>query len=466
MARLKTGAGTTRPKRPLSRHAKAGDALPRYNLNTLRFALMAKGPDSFFNDISRSHERTGPHTDEALVATWLHDSGRADVEGVDTPGAEYPSPRSGKKHASFRINPIAGDLVAVEVEGTTRRRITPELRERRQQQIDALQKTRDMLTSELANLEEQAQARPDRRLSDKARKEVRSLLRLGRLALRNVESQLQSFESGKLLIMGRRRDRALVEQYAELLRDAFELDPRSMDVAAIIVGTTQAEQATGYTHPTRSPGKHPVTVPFIAVNNRYYDLSKPLAAPESRRRKLTMIHEAVHVLRKHESGRIAKEAQHIKDYGQDRDREEAHTVLETQLHAGRHGNRNMESYYAFIPDVPEEVGAEDNRRARASRAARRIKSLPRINEAMQNAGRTHITRLRNERGEWGARNPENVDRVFRTSDGDVLHVHNPAGFDAGDMESFVDGLDGDQGDKVWEYHDGRLRPVAKPGVRR
>ncbi len=464
MSRLKSGSTKTRPSRPLSRHAgkKPNDVLPRVGINTLRAILMARGSQAFFNDITQSHDRTGPVTDQTVVRTWLRDSGRADVQGVDTPGSEYPSPKSRQNNTSFNLNPLHGELFSVEIEGSTRRHITPDLQERREQQIDALQKTRDMLKSDLEKLEEQGQKHNGPPLSDEAKKELRRRLHEGRRVLANAEAQLGAFQSGKLLIIGKIRDRKLIEQYAELIKDAFELDPRSMDLAAIYVGTTQVKEATGYTHPIKSPGKHPVTVPFVAINNRYYDLEKPLKDPESRRRRLTMIHETIHVLRGHESGRTTKETQHISDYGKDRDREEAHTVLETQLHSGRFGNRRDESYYAFIPDVPEEVGAEDNRRIRATRSARRIKHLPRINEAMKNADKAHISRLRNKRGKWGAaRNPENVDRVFKTSDGDVIHVHNPTGFDVGDVEAFVDGLDGDKGDRVREYHDGRLGRVAK-----
>ncbi|MFO1535300.1 MAG: hypothetical protein ABR586_06505 [Thermoplasmatota archaeon] len=376
------------------------------------------------------------------------------MQDVDTPGSTIPFMHRHSK-ASFRLDPLAGNLLVFKLKGPKGK--TPSAwKKRREENLKALRDRQDALGKELAGLQERLDSEVDAATRRRLLRDEREL----KLALKNAATQRRAFEKGDFLVMGKREDRKLLMDYVKVLETSFKWKPRTFDVPAVLVGRTREAGVGGFTHAVKSGAYR---IPYIAVNDRIYDhdFQARIQSPDGRKRRLAMIHEAVHVARENEAGRTVTETQHITDYGKDRAREEKHTMLESDLRAGSQNFRKGEAYYGFIPDAPTEAGAVDNKITLGTRRPRIVRDLTTMNRKMQhNAKKTHIDRLEFQGGKWKGRKAENVDRVLRQGR-DVVHIYNERGTTKRDMATFVDSLDGKRGDEVSEYQEGRLKPMRK-----
>lgn len=430
----------------------------RLTLAQLQYINARRSPASLMLDLAMTHAKVIDPGDPRVL-TWIRHPGRYDVQDVDTPGSDLPLEQ--KKHTStFRLDPLAGKLVVVAIKPHGRGPKLPfNLKNKRAENQAALEARIKALRDELAGLQgrilQAAGAQRTRLRRDEAELKV---------AIQNGDRQLRAMKDGEFLLLARPEDRRLVRDYARVLEQSFAWNPLSFDVAAIYLGTTKEPGVNGYTHPIRAGG---YSIPFIAINNRTYDLTKPIRLPRDRRRRLTMIHEATHVARAHQAGRHTIETMGQTDYGKGRAAEEKYTVLETQLRAGSDANRRGESYYGFIPNVPEKVGAEDNKRTLRAKKPRIVRDLSTLNREMhRNAKRTYIEQLDFRGGRWThAKSPQDVDRVLRVG-GDVVEIYNEAGTHKRNMARFVDRLEGKPRASVKEYHDGHLSPLRDRKRRR
>lgn len=428
-------------------------AVPKaYSLAQLQYLNARRRPASLRLDL-KLHNANTINPNDASVAAWIRSPGRFDVQDVDTPGSDLPiEHRAGG--ATFKLDPLAGDLFTLKLPPGKRHVLSPELRKRRDANVAALQGLQESLAKDVSHLRKELETAQDAAKGRVARKKLRE----AQHASRNASKQLDAYRTGSFILMGAKSNRKLIREYAKLLRESFDWNPNALGVAALYVGTTREPGVGGYTHRIKHGAYE---APFIAINNATYDLTKPLASSLGRKRRLTMIHEAVHVAREHQDGRTVPETKSVKHYGAGRAEEEKHTVLETQLRAGSRANVRGESYYAFIPEAPQKVGATDNRLTLDAPRPRIVRDMRVLNRFMhRNAKRTYIDRLDFRGGRWRGRNPGNVDRVVRTSDGDEIQIHNPAGTTR-DVASFVDSLDGDAGDRIQEYRGGNLRRIGR-----
>ncbi|MFO1535496.1 MAG: hypothetical protein ABR586_07530 [Thermoplasmatota archaeon] len=444
-----------RKRTPSPEGAKAA----KLSLAQLQYINAHRRPQAILLDLMMSHTKTIMPGDPR-VATWIAHPGRYDVQDVDTPGSTIPFMHR-HSNASFRLDPLAGKLLVFKLKGPKGK--TPSAwKKRRDENLKALIERQDALGKEMAGVEDRLKGEleaADRRRLKRDEGELK-------LAIKNAAQQRRAFEDGDFLVMGKAEDRKLLLDYVKVLETSFKWKPRTFDVPAVLVGRTREAGVGGYTHAVKS-GTY--RVPYIAVNDRIYDhdYAAKIQSPEGRKRRLAMIHEAVHVAREDEAGRTVEETRHVKDYGKDKAREEKHTMLESDLRAGSENFRKGEAYYGFIEDAPEQAGAEDNKITLRSKRPRIVRDLTTMNRKMKrNAKKTHIERLEFQSGKWKGRKPENVDRVLRAKNGDEVQVFNDKGAPKKNMAAFVDRLEATPGQPVREYDEGHLKPVRDRPKRR
>jgi hypothetical protein len=422
-----------------------GEKVP--SLALLRIIHSQRRPSAVVNDDRRAHQRTSSPDDAAAVKAWLRNPGRVDILGVDDPDAEY------RATIKRRDAPLTGlafgeELVVIRVKGSAKARpMTPARKKARAEGLAAVQRDMAALRKEQRGLKAKGKGitKPEATLLERITKRLTYLAQ--------VES---AYRDGVYLVMAKAKDKAIAEKQAAILRARFDLDARSMTSAVLFVGTTTNPSVYGYTHDWKP--EEGVPGDFIAVNPKKFHGTAEAD---------TMTHEAIHVMRKRESGRTQPETRGVRNYGEDRDIEEKYTVLEEQLRSAPPGTRKDDSYYASVyrndPKAPINIGATDNRIARQARTAKKERKLTVIQEGMHRRGtRTYIARLhRDGTTGWGTIPPslEGIDRVFTTQDGDAVHVYNPTGKPLRGIKDLVDGIDGRKGDRVSEYRDGKRRPL-------
>lgn len=409
-------------------------AKPKFTLKQLRNHHSRKSLQEQELDNEQYHKETFTHKDSLAVQIWLRNGGDADIVGVDDPDAEF---RAATLRPDASVRPMDDELVFIPIKGQGRKRpMTQEQTDARQAAVTSLNTAVKGLTERLQGDEVPQRARMEKRLA-------------------NLKRIQKAYAKGEYLVVAKASDKKLAEQHAAVLRERFDANPRSMESAMVLVGTTKEPGVYGYTHAIEPAGNVPAD--FIALNPKAFSKG----AKEDPRDTLT--HEQIHVMRKREAGRTKPETRGVKDYGQDRDIEEKYTVLEEQLRSAPPGTKRGVSYYGALgtgDDVPLRVGAADNRIARGgAKKAAKVRDLKVIEDAMHKHGHeTYIANLHRDRksGQWGRipTEQEGIDRVFTTQDGDTVHVYNPVG-STRDLAPFVDRIDGKPGDTVYEYQDGR-----------
>jgi hypothetical protein len=424
--------------------ARLKDGGPRQGLSVKQLQRInaARRPAALLLDLLQRHKDVvGP--DDPAVHRWVRDKGSMDIMGIDTPGSTLPFAEGGTQN----IDPLEGDWVVLRVKGRGSVKMDPQVRRKREANIKALEAAKARLEAEVRQA-----GKAQRAGSKGAAKQVEVLQK----RRDNAAAQLAAYRSGHYLVLARKEDEKILRDHAKVLREFFDVHPRQMETNVVVLGRTDKAGMAGYTHEIRN---RDYRADFIAMQERAFFKDEPIGSLKARPRRLTHVHEQVHVMRNRESGRKEPEVNRPANaFGGDRDTEEKFTVLETNVRAAPTGNLGRESYYAAIPGAPAKAGDVDNAITQGTTRPKRSKDLGVIGKHIHARGkRTHIARLKQHRsGVWGAVPPsvEKQDQVVHT--GKVaVHASAKSAKEAPTAQDIADAADGRRGGRYWEYWDGR-----------